>query len=288
MEFSPHLRILVISSVISALVIYSSLEKPSYPVKVFEMQYPGTLSLNPKKANTPFRNEFAITLLPQENIADLEIRFAVLLETECLGEYQENVSLEEVAKRIGIINVLLNQSRDAGIELDVFKTTFSGDGQPRRIVLFDFTEAIAPFAQDVSETSSIYAVFETESGELALAAGCSDFFFHSGRNIDYLSIRKGKQEILYLPQVDLVPRQGTEQMIGLPQAGTVHFDVVRKGEPVSVHFNVNATERSLGRWRPSTGLGLVLQIVKIYVNGKPYKTFLNPIGIRRGSLGREA
>ena len=189
---------------------------------------------------------YSFDLMATRDVDDLVIRFNFMArQTEIALKEPWNRSLgrdpEELIRNVPRIEKI-KEALDAVANLTGAETyhVFQIGGQGRKIVTFDFTDAMLRLAgpRQMGSVYTVYAFEVDDKGNVSVYAGCRDFFFRRETAIQSIKI-KTPSAVMCFAGVEGMGAPGCEPISDAP-LGVVELARLKKGERVGVEVVLNS------------------------------------------------
>lgn len=279
---------MVILSTLVVLTILGPRDQKAY--KVLSNEYPAEFY----DLSSPMGKEmtFNFAIMANRRYRRLELSFAILSLTQL---DQSNVLVPDLRPQDPwqLLNntVAFRDTQDLAERLgsgtEIMSGTLEMLGCEFDALVYDFTPVLRPLLEsDMKTMTTIFGALRDENGTFYYYEGCPSFFFRPQDNLLLLTISHSDEELSYLPGAEEFNVSGYLPMSSAPSAGVISFNRTGRFGTFSILFSVGARRQNLpvgfGRLSPGQQPIVLIQYVRIYLDGTKAADYLNPIAVAGG------
>lgn len=267
-----HIGLAFICLVMSCLLLLTfTSNRPEEPIEILGDDYPKILPLG--------RSTFSFSVMAREQLQRLETRFFILIPRDLRSEElidpdrQHNASGEpaDLLDNVRKLGWFEETNSGVGILPEEFGQEIIIEGSRYQVLLRDYSDTLGSrlgpslLGRNLSSSSPLVFAAITNRTHQQYLEGCFRFFVSPDVNLKSLLISHNEKQTKYVPDNE-VQEDIPNVPISQAPSGIVRFESVDVDDTMTIAFGVEPLQFS----RDPHGPALLLQIVRVYIDGEPY------------------
>jgi len=254
----------------TAVCFVTSWQRASEPLEILEVVVPERIFA--REVGTTDR--FSVAFVATRNIADLEIRFALLRETQPGAQVVSGPLLERL-KAIEDVQSLLELFDEAGGAPDEIQTTVTFDGVMCDMVGLDFTPLYALIANetDLRHTPTVFVAVFWPNGTLAgYFRGYATCFPAMEESLCDMKVVGGDETLYFGPSGPAGLEENVLPLSEAPGLGLLRWSQLERDDRVVVEYDVHGSAFKFLSTARAYFSRRNLFLIQVWVDGRPWRT----------------